>query len=280
MLCGILGSLPLHSAGGNVSTLDGRVALVTGASRGIGAAIARRFAAAGADVAVMARTLEPVPGYSGSLSETVAAIEAAGRRALAVQGDLSSAADRKRAVEETVKTLGPIDILVNNAAVTYIEPVESFPEKRFRLMFEVQVRAPFELAQLVLPDMYARGSGWVLNISSRAAVHPEGPPFDKLMERGFSVYGMCKAALERFTTGLAAEGHARGVRSNALAPLDNVATPGAGAHDLVAAFALEDEAVMAEAALALVEGDLTGRIALSQQLLSELGRSVPQSERI
>jgi citronellol/citronellal dehydrogenase len=263
-----------------VGTLDGRVALITGASRGIGAAIARRLAVAGADVAVMARTLDPVPLYSGSLSETVDAITATGQRALAIQGDLSSTADRRRAVDETLAALGPVDILVNNAAVTYIQPVEGFPEKRFRLMVEVQIRAPFELTQLVLPGMYERGAGWILNISSRAAIHPDGPPFDKLMERGFSVYGMCKAALERFTTGLAAEGHLRGVRSNALAPLDNVATPGAGAHDLVSEFPLEDESVMAEAALALVEGDLTGRIALSQQLLGELGRSVPQSGRI
>jgi NAD(P)-dependent dehydrogenase (short-subunit alcohol dehydrogenase family) len=257
-----------------VGTLDGRVALVTGASRGIGAAIAKRLAEAGANVAVMARTLDPVPQYSGSLSETVEAIEAAGRRALAVQGDLSSTLDRKRAVDETVEALGPIDILVNNAAVTYLEPVETFPEKRFRLIVEVQVRAPFELTQLVLPSMYERGSGWILNISSRAAIHPEGPPFDKLMERGFTVYGMCKAALERFTTGLAAEGHPHGVRSNALAPFDNVATPGAGAHDLVSDFPLENDTVMAEAALALVEGDLTGRITLSQQLLAELGRAL------
>jgi NAD(P)-dependent dehydrogenase (short-subunit alcohol dehydrogenase family) len=228
----------------------------------------------------MARTLEPAPRYSGSLSETVDAVRATGRRAMAIQGDLSLATDRTRAVADTVETLGPVDILVNNAAVTYIEPIETFTEKRFRLMIEVQVRAPFELTQLVLPSMYERGAGWILNISSRAANHPEGPPFDKLMERGFAVYGLCKAALERFTTGLAAEGYSRGVHSNALAPVDNVATPGAGAHDLVSDFALEDETVMAEAALALVEGDLTGRIALSQQLLSELGRTVPQPGRI
>jgi NAD(P)-dependent dehydrogenase (short-subunit alcohol dehydrogenase family) len=259
-----------------VGSLDGRVALVSGASRGIGAAIAKRFAEAGADVAVMARTLEPSPQYEGSLAETVEAINATGRKALAIQSDLSLSADRQRAVSETVAALGPIDILVNNAAVTYIERVESFSEKRFRLMLEVQVRAPFELTQLVLPSMYERGAGWVLNISSRAAIHPDGPPYDKLFERGFSVYGMCKAALERFTTGLASEGHLRGVRSNALAPLDNVATPGAGAHDLVADYRLEDDTVMAEAALALVEGDITGRIALSQDLLVELGRTAPK----
>ena len=90
------------------------------------------------------------------------------------------------------------------------------------------------------------------NISSKSAICPEGPPFEPVQERGLTVYGMCKAALERFSTGLAAEGFPHGVRVNALAPWDNVATPGAGGHDLVEDFALEDESVMAEAALALV----------------------------
>jgi citronellol/citronellal dehydrogenase len=258
---------------GSVGALEGRVALVTGASRGIGAAIARRFAAEGARVAAVARTLEPDARYVGSLRETVTAVRDAGGTAIAVAGNLASEADRERVVAETEKELGPVDILVNNAAVTFLARVEDVTEKRFRLMMDVQVWAPYHLTRLVLPAMYARRSGWVLNISSRAALHPEGPPFDEVHGRGLSVYGMCKAALERFTTALAAEGYARGVRANALAPLDNVATPGAGAHDLVADFDLEDPSVMAAAAVALVEGDLTGRLALSQTLLAELGRS-------
>jgi citronellol/citronellal dehydrogenase len=250
--------------------LEGRVALVTGASRGLGAAIAKRLAAEGAAVAAMARTLDPDPRYPGSLSATVGEITESGGRAVSVQGNLSDASDRTRIVAETEQLLGPIDILVNNAAVTFLAHVVDFPEKRFRLMFEVQVRAPFELAQLVLPGMYARKRGWILNISSKSAICPPGPPFESIQERGFTVYGMCKAALERFSTGLAAEGYPQGVRVNALAPWDNVATPGAGGHDLVEEFPLEDESVMAEAALALVSGDITGRIAYSSQLLAEL----------
>ncbi|HVU72970.1 MAG TPA: SDR family NAD(P)-dependent oxidoreductase [Mycobacteriales bacterium] len=255
-----------------MGSLDGRVALVTGASRGLGAAIARRFALEGAAVAALARTLDPDPRYEGSLRETVASIESAGGRAVAVQADLARSDDRIRAVAEAEHRLGPVDVLVNNAAVTYLAPVESFSEKRFRLMVEVQVWAPFHLTQLVLPGMYERGRGWILNISSRASEHAVGPPFDDVQKLGFSAYGMGKAALERFTTALAAEGHDKGVRASSLAPWDNVATPGAGAHALVEGFPLEDESVMAEAALALVEGDLTGRIAISQHLLAELGR--------
>jgi citronellol/citronellal dehydrogenase len=258
-----------------VGTLDGRVALVTGASRGLGAAIARRLAEEGAAVAAMARTLDPDPRYEGSLQDTIAAIDKAGARSLAVKADLSKADDRHRAVEETVAALGPIDILVNNGAVTFMAPFEDFAEKRFRLMVEVQLWAPFELTQLVLPGMFERGAGWVLNISSRAADLAVGPPFSDVDKLGFSVYGMVKSGLNRFTNALAAEGHERGVRANTLAPWDNVATPGASAHNLVDGFPLEDESIMAEAALALVEGDLTGRISYSQQLLQELGRTVP-----
>ena len=90
----------------------------------------------------------------------------------------------------------------------------------------------------------------------------------------FSVYGMVKAGLNRFTNSLAVEGYERGVRANTLAPWDNVDTPGASAHALVDGFPLEDESLMAEAALALVEGDITGTVSYSQVLLKELGRTV------
>jgi citronellol/citronellal dehydrogenase len=254
---------------------EGRVALVTGASRGIGAAIAERLAEAGAKVAAVARTLEPDPKYVGSLSETVTRIRGAGGTVVPIQADISKQADRQRMVAEAVDAFGPIDILVNNAAVTFYLPFTEFPEKRYNLMFEVQVRAPFELAQMVVPGMRERGAGWILNITSRAGVHPQGPPFDEVHKRGFSVYGMVKAALDRFTTGLAAEVYDDGIAVNSLAPWDNVATPGAGAHDLINEFALEDISLMAEAALALCCGDpakLTGRVAYSQPLLAELQR--------
>jgi citronellol/citronellal dehydrogenase len=152
--------------------------------------------------------------------------------------------------------------------------VESFQEKHFRMMFEVQVRAPFELAQLVLPGMRARSWGAILNISSKGAVHPDGPPFGA--GPGTTVYGMVKAALERFTTGLAAEVHADNVRVNVLSPTSLVPTPGAIHHNLLTperARLAESADVMAAAALALVTDPpaLTGRIAYSQQLLWELG---------
>ena len=259
-----------------MGVLDGKVALVTGASRGIGAEIARRFAAEGAMVAVSARTVEAGQSqFEGSITETVDQIIAAGGVAAAVAANLGRAEDRARMVAETQRHFGPVDILVNNGAVTYFEPVVDFDEKHWRLMFEVQVRAPFELTQLVLPSMIERKGGSILNISSKGGIHPSGPPY--LRWPGGTVYGMVKAALERFTTGLASEVHQHGITVNVLSPTGIVPTPGVVHHKLITPgreHEVEPEPVMAAAALALVSNDppLTGRIAYSQQLLWELGK--------
>lgn len=253
---------------------EGRVAVVTGASRGIGAAIAQRFASDGIRVAAVARTLDADASVSGSLQETVEAIRAAGGTAEAFRADISRPEDRRSVIASVLEHFGTVDILVNDAAVTFLTPVEDFSEKRLRLMFEVQVFAPFELSQLVLPGMKSRGEGWILNISSRAGVNPIGPPFEDIHAKGgFSAYGMCKAALERFSTGLASEVHAHGIAVNALAPWKVVPTHGSGAHDLVLD-QTEPPEVMAEAALALCTGPstLTGRVAYSGPLLGELKR--------
>lgn len=262
----------------HMGALEGRIAIVTGASRGIGAAIARLLAAEGAAVAVTARTVDEGDSrFAGSLASTVAAIRAAGGVAHPIAADLSRPADRSRLIDETVAELGPVDVLVNNGAVTYFEPVAEFSEKRWRLMFEVQVRAPFELAQLVLPSMRERGSGSILNISSKAGLHPQ----PDAGVTGGTVYGMVKAALERFSTGLAAEVAGDGITVNALSPTSVVATPGVVHHRLITPEReawVEDESMMARAALALVSEDLTGRVAYSHQLLAELGLTEPPAD--
>ena len=264
-----------------MSSLDGKVILVTGASRGIGEAIARRFAADGAAVAVSARTVDdgdhPLPG---SINSTVRSIADAGGSALAVAADLAREQDREALIDTVGRELGPVDVLVNNAAVTYFERVDGFDERHYRLMFEVQVRAPFELAQRVIPGMRARHRGWILNISSGAGRHPKGPPYQRLL--GGTVYGMCKAALERFTTGLASELYDDGIAVNVLSPSGLVATPGVVHHGLDRSMppeAVEPVGYMVQAAYALCTGEpatLTGRVAYARPLLSELGIELEQ----
>ncbi|GAA4986013.1 NAD(P)-dependent dehydrogenase (short-subunit alcohol dehydrogenase family) [Nonomuraea thailandensis] len=261
-----------------MGVLEGKVAVVTGASRGIGAAIAERLAAEGAKVVAAARTVEASQSrLEGTIGDTVARIEAAGGTAFAQPTDLSREQDRQALVQAAEERYGTVDILVNNAAVTYFTPVSEFTDRRYDLMFEVQVNAPFHLARLVIPGMRERGAGWILNISSIAARHPTFPP-GPYAGFGGTVYGMCKAALERFTTGLAAELYADGIAVNALSPNQVVPTPGTLFHRLTTDDAPDNEPpeVMADAALALCHrpaAELTGRIAYSQDLLAELQAS-------
>jgi NAD(P)-dependent dehydrogenase (short-subunit alcohol dehydrogenase family) len=251
--------------------LQGQVAVVTGASRGIGEAIALRYAMEGARVVVSARSVEESDHYlPGTITATVERIKAAGGDALAVRADLARADDRRYLIERTMDAYEAVDILVNNAAVTYYVPVADFPEKRFRLMMELQVWAPFELSQLVLPGMRERGGGWILNISSHAAIHPP----KALKSHGGTVYGMCKAALERFSTGLAQEMFDENIGVNVISP-GLVATPGVMHHKLINE-QNKDKVTpvehMAEACLRLVHGDpreITGRIDYANAVVEE-----------
>jgi NAD(P)-dependent dehydrogenase (short-subunit alcohol dehydrogenase family) len=253
---------------------DGKVALVTGTSRGLGKAIAQRLAREGATVALTARTMEPDPKYQGSLRQTLAEIEAVGGAGVAIQADLSSAQDRERLFAEVVERVGAPDILVNNAAVTFLRPLDEFPERRVRLMMEMHVLAPLHLTQLAIPAMRKRGRGWVLNVTSVGGDLPAGPPFSEFdRAAGFGVYGTVKAALNRLTKSLAAELYDDGIAVNAAAPTNPVATPGAGTLDL-AKTDTEDIELITRTALLLCTGDpkaLTGRIAHTQEFLREVG---------
>jgi citronellol/citronellal dehydrogenase len=254
---------------------DGKIALVTGASRGLGKAIALRFAAEGARLAIAARTMEPDPKYTGSLRQTSGEIVAAGGEVLAVQADISRAEEREKLMTEVVEKLGPPEILVNNAAVTFLRPLDDFPDRRARLMVEMHLLAPLHLTQLALPHMRERKRGWIVNLTSIAGDRISGPPFSDFdVSAGFGMYGTVKAALDRLTMSLAAELYASGIAVNAAAPFKPVPTEGAGALDL-AKEDTEDISLITETVFILCTGDpadLTGRIAYTQPFLRELGR--------
>ena len=257
--------------------LDGKVAIVTGASRGIGKAVAQLFAAEGAKVACAARTLgEGEHMLEGSLSTTVAEIQQAGGTAIAIQTDVSDEESCAQLVATAKKQLGPVDVLVNDAALSYFVPIEDFAAKRWVRAFAVNVHGPFMLSQKVLPDMIKRHSGAIVNVSSGAAIGPGSGPY-RTSGTGGTMYGATKAALERFTQGLAEEVYQYGISVTAVSPSNVVATPGTVYHKLVSGWddpRGEPPEMMARAILLLATTpykEISGRVTYSQAILKEYG---------
>jgi citronellol/citronellal dehydrogenase len=177
-------------------------------------------------------------------------------------------------------SLGPVDILVNNAAAAFYLPSAEMTLRRRRLLFELNVHAPLDLIQQVIPGMRERREGWIVNISSATSKHPKGPPYQLGGKLGATstLYGSTKAALERITAGLAAELYDDGIALNTIAPVAAVRTPGAEAH--LGTFLHERPEIvepvewLADATLALATCDratLTGRVLYSGPFLDEIG---------
>jgi NAD(P)-dependent dehydrogenase (short-subunit alcohol dehydrogenase family) len=210
--------------------LEGRNVLITGASRGIGAAVAHRFAAEGANLAITARTLDHHPTLSGSLNETAERCREFGASVTVIVADLAEATSRINIIEQTSDALGSIHVLVNNAAAAIYKGLDTYSLKHRRLMTEVNVQAPIDLIQAVVPNMIANGEGWVVNLSSASKHHPLGPPYNLGGVRSvYGFYGATKAMLDRATTALASELFGTGIRINTIEPRAAVLSEGADA---------------------------------------------------
>ena len=259
--------------------LDGKVCVITGASRGIGAGIARIFAEEGGKVVAAARTLrEGDHPLEGSLEKTVADIRESGGEATASAVNISLTEDCERLFEEAHSAYGSVDVLVNNAALTYFIPVKDYPLRRWMRSWAVNFHAPFILSQLALQDMMEKKSGSIVNISSGAAIGPgRGPYPDAPANSGGTCYGAEKAALERFSQGLAQEVYQYGISVTCVSPSQVVPTPGTVFHNLVTGIddpRGEHPDLMAKSALLLATEPLdsvTGRVTYSQEILKEFG---------
>jgi NAD(P)-dependent dehydrogenase (short-subunit alcohol dehydrogenase family) len=262
-----------------MGALDGKVALITGASRGIGKAMAMRFASEGASVVLCASRLGAHGELEGTLESAVAEIESANGCAAHVVANLVSDEERADLVARASEPFGPIDILVNNAAMSrWAMPSEAKLSDR-RKMLEVNFNAPVDLAQQALPGMRERGRGWILNVGSDSSRQPS-PPYRDTPEAAHAVvaYGATKAALARYTEGLAHEVAGDGVFVNLVAPVSIVLTQEAARFVGHIARENPDMAepveVMVEAALELVSGHHVGRVVYSRELLHSIRRRV------
>ena len=257
---------------------EGRVALVTGASRGIGKAIAKRLASEGASVVLNASRMGAHGELPGTLEGTAAELQEAGYKAAAIAGDLSDPAARAGLVDRASDFFGPVDILVNNAAAGRMKlPSETTNEDR-SFMFELNVNAPVDLAQQATPGMKEKGGGWILNIGSATSTQPELPYRDSKMAAWIiGAYGATKAALDRYTVALAHELQEHEIFVNCMMPTSIVLTSGA---DYVRDIArqnpdwVEPVEMMAEGALELCAGRHVGRVVTSREAVHGAARKV------
>ncbi len=245
-----------------------KVAIVTGASRGLGKAIALGLAGAGAKVVAAARTIAETPHLPGSIEETVKQITMAGGEALAIRCDVADEAQVRAMAARTLDLFGRIDILVNNAGIAFRAPVGEMPLKRWDLVLRVNLTGAFLCAQAVLPAMVARKAGSVINISSIQADQAGS------VNTGIA-YPVSKAALERLSTAMAAELQPYNIAVNCVKPRGAVDTEGMRhVHPEANRSRWDTPDAIVRAVLFLADQDargLTGIIATDEELCRRYG---------
>jgi citronellol/citronellal dehydrogenase len=254
-----------------MSTLQGKTIVITGASRGIGLAIAKRAAADGANIVILAKTSEPNPKLPGTLSSAAAEIEAAGGQALPVQTDIRDEAAVARAMAAAVERFGGIDILINNASAISLTPTSMTPMKRFDLMFGVNVRGTYCCTQTALPELLksakAGRNPHVLNMS---------PPLS-MKEHWFRphvAYTMAKYGMSECTLGHAGEFRPHGIAVNSLWPRTAIATAAMQMIPGVDLALCRKPEILADAAWLILTSDAranTGNFYIDDELLARHG---------
>jgi citronellol/citronellal dehydrogenase len=249
------------------ATLAGKTLFITGASRGIGLAIALRAARDGANIVIAAKSNVPNPRLPGTIHSAAAEIEAAGGQALAVKCDIREEADVRAAVDAAVARFGGIDILVNNASAISLTGTLDTPMKRFDLMFGVNVRGTFLCSQACLPHLLRAGNPHILTLSPPLNMDPRG--FGPHVAYTMAKYGMSECVL-----GMAEEFRGQGVAVNALWPRTVIRTAALAMIPGVYPARCRTPEIMADAAhvvLTTPARERTGRFLIDEDVLREAG---------
>ncbi len=245
--------------------LHGKVAIVTGSSRGIGKAVALKLALEGADIVLAAKTVEPDSRLPGTLGDVAKEIEALGRKALPVRTNVRQTEDLENLVKRTLETFGRVDILVNNAGALWWYPVAETPLKKFDLVMEVNVRASFALAHLCLPAMQKQRWGHIVNMS---------PPLDMTVLGGRVGYLISKYGMTMLAMGLAEEAKASNVAAHALWPRTIIESQASINFGLGDKSQWRTADILADAVFELVRREpsfRTGKAWLDEELLRDAG---------
>ncbi|MCS6923761.1 MAG: SDR family oxidoreductase [Fimbriimonadales bacterium] len=245
--------------------LTGRVAIITGASRGIGRAIALRLAKEGVAVVIAAKTAEPDPRLPGTIYSVAEEVHALGGRALPMRVDVRDEHALQQMVDKTLEAFGRIDILVNNAGALWWYPVLETPPKRFDLVMQVNLRASFIAAHLVLPTMISQRWGHIINMS---------PPIDLSVLPGKVAYMISKFGMTMLALGLAEEVREHNVAVNALWPRTLIESQATIAWGLGTPKQWRKADIMADAVYELVRREphtCTGKAWIDEDLLREAG---------